>query len=98
MVADGNVELAAESLHIGDNPLSQLGLAGRSRRIRRQAWEQADELLDLVGLTEGADRPAGLLSTGQGRLGPGIAWSTQAACTCLRVTPAAASRSSTTSQ
>jgi ABC-type branched-subunit amino acid transport system ATPase component len=63
-----NVELAAESLHIGDNPLSQLGLAGRSRRIRRQAWEQADELLDLVGLTELADRPAGTLSTGQGRL------------------------------
>jgi ABC-type branched-subunit amino acid transport system ATPase component len=63
-----NVELAAESLHIGDNPLSQLGLAGRSRRIRRQAREQADELLDLVGLSEVADRPAGLLSTGQGRL------------------------------
>ena len=63
-----NVELAAESLHIGDNPLSQLGLAGRSRRILRQAGEQADELLDLVGLTEVAGRPAGLLSTGQGRL------------------------------
>ena len=63
-----NVELAAESLHIGDNPLSQLGLAGRSRRIRRAVREEADALLELVGLSDVAHRPAGLLSTGQGRL------------------------------
>jgi ABC-type branched-subunit amino acid transport system ATPase component len=63
-----NVELAVESLHIGNDPLSQLGLVGRSRRLRREAAEQADELLHLVGLAEVASRPAGHLSTGQGRL------------------------------
>ena len=49
---------------------------------------------------ENRERPAFdlVLARRDGRLGPGIAWSTQAACTCLRVTPAAASRSSTTSQ
>jgi ABC-type branched-subunit amino acid transport system ATPase component len=63
-----NIELAVESLHIGNDPLSQLGLTGRSRRVRRQCRQRADELLELVGLAEVGQTPAGLLSTGQGRL------------------------------
>jgi len=62
-----NVELAAESLHIGNDPISQLGL-GRSRRIHHEAAERTAELLDLVGLSADAGRPAGELSTGAGRL------------------------------
>ena len=63
-----NVELAVESLHIGAGPLSQLGLTGRGRSHRAEVRRRADELLDLVALGAVADRPAGHLSTGQGRL------------------------------
>ena len=63
-----NVELAAEAAHIGDDPLTQLGLAGGSRRVRQETREIADQLLHDTGLTGLADRLAGEISTGQGRL------------------------------
>ena len=63
-----NVELAAEAAHIGDDPLTQLGLAGGSRKIRAEVRAVADELLDVTGLLPLADRLAGEISTGQGRL------------------------------
>jgi len=63
-----NVELAAEAAHIGDDPLTQLGLAGGSRKIRAEVRTIADELLDVTGLLPLADRLAGEISTGQGRL------------------------------
>ena len=63
-----NVELAAEAAHIGDDPLTQLGLAGSSRKLRAEVRAIADELLELAGLVPLADRLAGEISTGQGRL------------------------------
>jgi ABC-type branched-subunit amino acid transport system ATPase component len=63
-----NVELAAESLHMSDDPLTQLGLRGGGRKIRAEAAEVADELLATTGLTPVAGRAAGEVSTGQGRL------------------------------
>jgi ABC-type branched-subunit amino acid transport system ATPase component len=63
-----NVEFAVESVDIGADPLCQLGLTRRGRRRRVEVAARADELLELVGLTAVAGRPAGHLSTGQGRL------------------------------
>jgi ABC-type branched-subunit amino acid transport system ATPase component len=63
-----NVELAAEAAHVGDDPLTQLGLVNGSRRIRRETREIADGLLQETGLTALADRLASEVSTGQGRL------------------------------
>jgi len=63
-----NVELAAEAVHVGDDPLTQLGLVNGSRRIRRETRDVADELLHETGLTPLADRLASEVSTGQGRL------------------------------
>jgi ABC-type branched-subunit amino acid transport system ATPase component len=63
-----NVELAAEAIHVGDDPLTQLGLIGGSRKIRRETKAIADELLEATGLVPLADRLAGEISTGQGRL------------------------------
>jgi len=63
-----NVELAAEAAHVGDDPLTQLGLVGGSRKIRRKTREIAEELLEDTGLTAIADRLASEISTGQGRL------------------------------
>ena len=63
-----NIELAIQSLHIGNDPLTQLGLLGGGRRVRREARKRADELLELVGLREIAEKMAGKISTGQGRL------------------------------
>jgi ABC-type branched-subunit amino acid transport system ATPase component len=63
-----NVELAAEAAHVGDDPLTQLGLVNGSRRIRRETRQIADELLQETGLTPLADRLASEVSTGQGRL------------------------------
>jgi ABC-type branched-subunit amino acid transport system ATPase component len=63
-----NVALAAESLHIANDPLTQLGLVGGSRRVRSETADVTDELLAAVGLTAVADRLAGEVSTGQGRL------------------------------
>ena len=63
-----NVELAAEAAHIGDDPLTQLGLVGGTRKVRAETREFADELLEQTGLTPLAGRIAGEVSTGQGRL------------------------------
>ena len=63
-----NIALAAESLHMGDDPLTQLGLAGRSRRVRDEVAQTAEELVATVGLSGVADQLAGEISTGQGRL------------------------------
>jgi ABC-type branched-subunit amino acid transport system ATPase component len=63
-----NVALAAESCHIGDDPLTQLGLARRGRKLRGELSAVTEELLELCDLGEVAGRPAGEISTGQGRL------------------------------
>jgi ABC-type branched-subunit amino acid transport system ATPase component len=63
-----NVALASESLHIANDPLTQLGVVGGSRRVRSEIADATDELLAAVGLTAVANRLAGEVSTGQGRL------------------------------
>jgi ABC-type branched-subunit amino acid transport system ATPase component len=63
-----NIELAAESAHVGDDPLTQLGLVGGGPRIRKDTREIADRLLHETGLEPLADRLTGEISTGQGRL------------------------------
>jgi ABC-type branched-subunit amino acid transport system ATPase component len=63
-----NLELAAESAHIGDDPLTQLGLAGSTPSVRNEIRATADELLREIGLLPIADRLASEISTGQGRL------------------------------
>jgi ABC-type branched-subunit amino acid transport system ATPase component len=63
-----NIELAAESIHIGADPMTQLGIVGSPRKVRREVREVAGELLDATGLTPVADRLAGEISTGHGRL------------------------------
>lgn len=63
-----NIALAAESIHVGDDPLSQLGVVNGGRRVAREAGEVADELLVATGLEAFGDRLAGEVSTGQGRL------------------------------
>ena len=63
-----NVELAAESLHVGDDPLTQLGIAGGGRKVRSDVADMTDELLTVTGLISTADRLAGEISTGQGRV------------------------------
>jgi ABC-type branched-subunit amino acid transport system ATPase component len=63
-----NVELAAEAVHVGDDPLTQLGLVGGRKKARRETREIAAGLLEDTGLTPLADRLASEISTGQGRL------------------------------
>jgi ABC-type branched-subunit amino acid transport system ATPase component len=63
-----NVEMAVESLDIGDDPLTQLGLARGGRRRRKAAAARADELIELCGLGPVRNSLAGRISTGQGRL------------------------------
>jgi ABC-type branched-subunit amino acid transport system ATPase component len=63
-----NVEMAAEAAHVGDDPLTQLGLMRGSRKVRAETREAAAQLLDDTGLTPIAERMAGEISTGQGRL------------------------------
>jgi len=63
-----NVALAAESVHVGDDPFTQLGLVKGGRKIRGEARGHADELLSRCDLTGLGDHLAGELSTGQGRL------------------------------
>ncbi len=63
-----NVELAGESLHVGNGPLTQLGIVGGGRKVRAEVRETADDLLSATGLAPVADQLAGEVSTGQGRL------------------------------
>src|SRR5207248_6210155 len=63
-----NVALAAESAHIGDDPLTQLGLLKGGRKVKSEVAGIADELIAATGLGPVADRLAGEISTGQGRL------------------------------
>ena len=63
-----NVEVAAESLHIGDDPLTQLGLVSGGKKVRAMVAATVDDLLAATGLESVADRLAGEVSTGQGRL------------------------------
>jgi ABC-type branched-subunit amino acid transport system ATPase component len=63
-----NIALGAESSHVGDDPLSQLGITGGGPRVKADVAAIADELLAATGLEPVADRLAGEISTGQGRL------------------------------
>jgi ABC-type branched-subunit amino acid transport system ATPase component len=63
-----NISLAAESLHVGNDPLTQLGIVGRTKKIRSEVADLTDELIGTVGLTGLEDALAGEISTGQGRL------------------------------
>ncbi|MGH2728235.1 MAG: ABC transporter ATP-binding protein, partial [Actinomycetota bacterium] len=63
-----NVEIAAESAHISNDPLRQLGIRGGGRAVQAAVAAKADSLLEAVGLTDFARRTAGEVSTGQGRL------------------------------
>ncbi|HLF40314.1 MAG TPA: ABC transporter ATP-binding protein [Acidimicrobiia bacterium] len=63
-----NVALAAESLHVADDPFTQLGIVGGGKKTRNEVAEVTEELLDATGLRSVADQLAGEISTGQGRL------------------------------
>jgi ABC-type branched-subunit amino acid transport system ATPase component len=63
-----NVALAAESSHVGSDPLTQLGIRARGRAVKAEVEAVTDELLDATGLAPVADRLAAEISTGQGRL------------------------------
>jgi ABC-type branched-subunit amino acid transport system ATPase component len=63
-----NVALAAESTHVRRNALSQLGLRGGGRKVTADITALTRDLLAATGLTPVADRLAGEVSTGQGRL------------------------------
>ncbi len=63
-----NVEMAAEAVHVGDDPLSPVGLRSGGRKVRAEVRDWAATIIDLVGLGPLAHRVAGTLSTGQGRL------------------------------
>ena len=63
-----NMAVAAESTHVGDDPLTQLGLAKSGRHVKTEVDEITTDLLAATGLTSVADRLAGEISTGQGRL------------------------------
>jgi ABC-type branched-subunit amino acid transport system ATPase component len=63
-----NVALAAESRYVGDDPLTQLGVLKGGRQVKARVYETTSELLAATGLESVADRVAGEISTGQGRL------------------------------
>ena len=63
-----NISLAAESIYVGNDPLTQLGLVRAGRRVTSEVDDVADELLAATGLEAIADRLAGEIATGQGRL------------------------------
>jgi ABC-type branched-subunit amino acid transport system ATPase component len=63
-----NIALAAASLHVGDDPLTQLGIAGNGRRVKAEVAETTDELIRRVGLSGLEEALGGEISTGQGRL------------------------------
>jgi ABC-type branched-subunit amino acid transport system ATPase component len=68
MTVRENVELAVESLHVRDDPLTQLGIVGGGRRVSTTVADRAEDLIAFVGLDGAADRLASEISTGQGRL------------------------------
>ncbi len=63
-----NVALAAESVHVGDDPLTQLGVLKGGRRVKSEVAAMSEELLTATGLGPVAGRLAGEISPGQGRL------------------------------
>ncbi|MDQ1568248.1 MAG: branched-chain amino acid transport system ATP-binding protein [Actinomycetota bacterium] len=63
-----NVELAAEAAHVGDDPLTQLGIVGGRGKVRKEVKAIADELICDTGLEHIYDRLASEISAGQGRL------------------------------
>ena len=68
MTVRENIEMAAEAVHVGDDPLTQLGVIRGSRASRQGVRETADALIDEVGLADVATQLASEISTGQGRL------------------------------
>jgi len=68
MTVRENIEIAVEACETTDNPLSLLNLKRVGRRRNEEIAERADELLEVLGLTDRATVLAGQLSTGQGRL------------------------------
>jgi len=68
MTVRENVELAVESLHVRDDPLTQLGIVGGGRRVSATVANQAHELMEFAGIEGVADHLASEISTGQGRL------------------------------
>src|SRR5256885_16380026 len=62
-----NVELAAEAAHVGDDPLTQLGIVGGRGKVRKQVKAIADELIHDTGLGAIHDRLASEISAGPGR-------------------------------
>src|SRR3954470_10559129 len=68
MTVRENVELAVESLHVRDDPLTQLGIVGGGRRVSSPVTDRAQEVIEFAGLGHVADRLASEISTGQGRL------------------------------
>jgi ABC-type branched-subunit amino acid transport system ATPase component len=63
-----NVALAVESVKIGDDPFTQLGVSRGGRRVKAEIQGITQDLLNATGLEAVADRLAGEISTGQGRL------------------------------
>ena len=63
-----NVELAAEAGFVSSDPLTQLGVVRGGPAVRRAVRAKAEQVIDEVGLGLIANRLAGEVSTGQGRL------------------------------
>lgn len=63
-----NIALAAESLHVGNDPFTQLALAGAGPKVWSEVADTTEALLSSCGLAHLADHTAGEVSTGEGRL------------------------------
>jgi ABC-type branched-subunit amino acid transport system ATPase component len=63
-----NIALAAEGRLITDGPFAQLGITRNGRAARAANQDLTERLIEDVGIAGLADRPAGELSTGHGRL------------------------------
>jgi ABC-type branched-subunit amino acid transport system ATPase component len=68
MTVRENVAFAAESMEITSDPLTQLGMRRGGRAVRQEIATETERVLDIVGLLGVADKFAGELPTGQGRL------------------------------
>jgi ABC-type branched-subunit amino acid transport system ATPase component len=68
MTVRENVELAVESLHVRDDPLTQLGIVGGGQRVSATVADRAQELMQFAGVDGVANQLASEISTGQGRL------------------------------